>query len=341
MPLFPTNPTDGQQVEASNQIYVYDSAVSAWRKSGSSSDARSIASTSDLRIELSSTLYDQTRVLSSSQLYLHNLVGSTGRIGLYNSTKRRWELRPLPSTPLGLTLGTIVPNRVHDVYIFDTTPNNALSSFQIELLAWQDNTIPPAREYKDGVPVRTLFNERRLIGTILTSPTTQSEVINRRGNAITKLNAIENYPRMGFSNLYNSIRTEYKLSLSDSFGRNTNGDWETPNGYNDQAVFVALNASRIDGIIKANVASASTAEHKFGISSSNSTTAITPYSDTLVRLASFTGQPWIDTGSVSIIADSVSSGVGSRTYAYLYSQTGAGSENAVFPGAGFSFFVNQ
>ena len=340
MALFPSNPTDGQTLEISNQIYSFDAAIDAWRKIGSSADARSIAAINDIRIELSDTLYDQTRVIQSSQLYLHNASNLTGRVGLYNSTRRGWELRPVPVAPLGLTLGTIVPNRAHDVYLFDTTPNNTIPTFQIELLAWQDNVTPPTREYLNGVPVRTLFNERKLIGTVLTSPDTSSRVDNRRGGPVTKLNAVENSPRMGFTNLYNRVRTEYKLSLTDVFGRNTSGNWETPNGYNDQAIFTALNAYVLDGIIKSNVAPPSTAEHKFALSNANSLTVPASYSDILVRTAVATSDIWYDTGSVSVIHNP-SSGVGVRTYAFTYTQSGAGTENASAPGSGFNIFVQQ
>ena len=233
MIILPTNPTENTVYIHDGVRYIYKNQL--WKVGQSLSEARSVAKVSELRIGITPTLFNADLITSSDTLYIHRYNGNS--IALYDSDSAKWSLYGLPASPLSFSFSTIVPDRLHDVYLYHIG-----GEFAVEFLAWQDNLTAPARGLQDGTRVRNGFPNRKYIGTILTSETIQNQVQNRHGStALTKLNAVEQSPRQGFINMYNRVPTPYVLKFSDGFAENTGGNWKFPEGYSSNAAMTVLN----------------------------------------------------------------------------------------------------
>lgn len=232
---FPTNPAQFQAHTENSILYYFNG--SAWDRIGQSISAWGNSRINQIRMGISTSVVHSELILSSSKLYIHPFEGSS--ISLFDTQTGTWRIHELPQTLLEFNVTTIVPDRVHDVYLYRDV---ASGTWSVEFLTWSDNTTAPARQWLNGVQVRVNFPQRKFIGIILTSSVNQNRIENRYGSvALTNLNAVEQSPRQGFCNMYNRLRHSYVMKFADQMSENTTSNWRFAPGYGSNAKFNVLN----------------------------------------------------------------------------------------------------
>jgi hypothetical protein len=184
--------------------------------------------------------------LAKTTLYLTPYLGN--QVSLYNGFS--WLARSFVET--SLSLSGFTSGKPYDIFAYDNAGTLAL-----EALVWtNDTTRATAIAYQDGVPVKSGAATRRLVGTIYTSATGQTQL--KFGSAAGGGDPAY----IGIDNVYNRVSASvFVADTTSSWAKTSGGAIEALNASNGNRVsFVSsLPGAKVDALLTARITSALTA----------------------------------------------------------------------------------
>jgi hypothetical protein len=197
-----------------------------------------------------------TDQLAKTAVFLTPYLGN--QIGLY--VNGGWIARSFVETTLSLSGFT--SGKPFDIFAYDNSGTLAL-----EALVWtNDTTRATAIAFQDGVPVKSGDATRRLVGTIYTSATGQTQV--KFGSAANGGDPAY----IGIDNVYNRVSASvFVADTTTSWVKASGGSVEALNSSNgNRASFIrALPGDKVEGLLiaRVNTASAGIGSVGFGLDS--------------------------------------------------------------------------
>jgi hypothetical protein len=197
--------------------------------------------TVECRLSLSPTNpAPSTDIKNAQDIYLHPYNGNA--VALWNAGAERWELKALTST-ISKNLTGCDADTNYDIFLYHTG-----LKFEIELQKWIVSTpgaTPPALDIQDGIPVKTLEPNKRLIGCLRTTVACRTEMSFGKTAGIGG-----SHPKLFLWNMYNQVPVHF--SILDS--REYSSTWvTTASGHNAQTngpfeLFGSSNNNRVSFI---------------------------------------------------------------------------------------------
>jgi hypothetical protein len=177
----------------------------------------------ECRLSLNATNPAPTTDIKNAQtIYLHPYGGTS--VALWNVGAARWELKTL-KTVISKSLLECKADTNYDIFLYHDGLN-----FIMELQEWSSSAagaIPPVLDDQDGIPVKTLEPNKRLIGCLRTTVACQTEMSFGK-TAVTG----GSHPKLFLWNMYNQLPVHFSiLDLRDHVWNTTaDGDNAQSNG---------------------------------------------------------------------------------------------------------------
>lgn len=166
-------------------------------------------------------------IKGAQTIYLHPYNGNS--VALWNVGASRWELKTLKSV-VSKTLLECEADTNYDIFLYHDG-----SSFIIELQKWGNSTkgaIPPVLDSQDGVPVKPLEPNKRLIGCLRTTLACQTEMSFGKTPV-----ARGSHPKLFLWNAYNQVPMHFSIldlgiigDINSTWVTTTSGDNAQVNG---------------------------------------------------------------------------------------------------------------
>jgi len=184
----------------------------------------SVKNVVNLRLSLSSTSAVPSSDQSGSTLYVHPWNGN--EIALYEPSGLypRWYVLKFDTITIpSFSLSSLAANTLYDIYLYNSgtllTPVLAA-----DFSPWVNDSTPPSRGYKDGIPHKSGEAGKRLVGVIRTT-TAGNSTISLGG--VVSGSGSSGFPKVYLANLYNLYDARAVYFFGDSWDYPTLS-WATP-----------------------------------------------------------------------------------------------------------------